>query len=172
VDYCVTGLEVFLVIHPPFQPEQVVVVYATTNSYTGIYQASSGANGVAAEAETVYLRGASTPDGHLMVDNNGVVSALSSTPIRSVGRHTITAVEEASALYRIVSNTEDTITLETADDLAAVVGQELVGVHTFDNITVTGGASLTFKQDNVLLTPDGTYVLSTGGTITTDVGSD
>ncbi|ODS22433.1 hypothetical protein AB835_14200 [Candidatus Endobugula sertula] len=183
-----------------------ISVYATTNSYTGSYQTSSGEHGIAAGAGTVYLQDASTPDGHLMIDNHGVASS-GSTPIRSVGRHMISAVEQGegdqwiitaanatwkptdsvygwgidvdldasedgSAHYRIVSNTEDTITLETTDDLSGIEGQTLSGVHTFDQISVLRGAVATFGQDKVLINTGGTYTIDGNASIITGLGSD
>jgi hypothetical protein len=61
------------------------------------------------------------------------------------------ASETASPLYRIVSNTANTITLNTSDNLAGVVGRELIGVQTFDRLTVTRGASVDFGGDRVIV---------------------
>ncbi|MEM7358134.1 MAG: hypothetical protein AAF431_03440, partial [Pseudomonadota bacterium] len=59
------------------------------------------------------------------------------------------ASEDASALYRIEVNTGNSITLNTNDDLSAVVGNELVGVHTFETVIEQNGASLGFGGDDV-----------------------
>jgi hypothetical protein len=61
------------------------------------------------------------------------------------------ASETSSPLYRIVSNTANTITINTSDNLAGVVGQELIGVQTFDRLTVTRGASIDFGGDRVVI---------------------
>jgi hypothetical protein len=61
------------------------------------------------------------------------------------------ASETASPLYRVVSNTANTVTINTSDNLAGVVGQELIGVHTFDRLTVTRGASVDFGGDRVIV---------------------
>ena len=62
--------------------------------------------------------------------------------------------DETSEHYTIISNSTDTITLVTTDDLSGVIGQELVGVHWFSGISVLGGSSATFGDDNVLLHPN------------------
>jgi hypothetical protein len=54
-------------------------------------------------------------------------------------------------LYRVVSNTANTITVFTDDDLSSIAGQELIGVHTFQTLTVTAGASVTFGTDRVIV---------------------
>ncbi len=61
------------------------------------------------------------------------------------------ATEESSSLYRIVSNTQNEITINTTDDLSGVVGRSLVGVHTFDSIRLSGGAKVSFGIDKIRL---------------------
>ena len=61
------------------------------------------------------------------------------------------ASETNSPLYRIVSNSANTVTINTSDNLAGVVGRELIGVQTFDRLTVTRGASVDFGGDRVIV---------------------
>jgi len=60
------------------------------------------------------------------------------------------ASEELSAHYQIVSNTENTLTVMAADDLTGVVGNDLLGVHTFETYTQSGGASASFSGDRLI----------------------
>ncbi len=60
------------------------------------------------------------------------------------------ASEELSIHYTIISNTENTLTIMTMDDLTAVPGSDLLGVHTFETFTETGGASSSFSGDRVI----------------------
>jgi hypothetical protein len=62
------------------------------------------------------------------------------------------ASETASPLYRIASNTANTITINTSDNLAGVVGLNLVGVQTFESVRVTGGADVDFGEDRLVIT--------------------
>jgi len=173
-----------------------ISVYTPVNTYTGLWQAGAGEVGGTSYTEEGRTSGAGTaywqdPDesyGHLIVDNQGRVGLEGSTPIRSVGRHAITGVDELEPgvwrievdgfpwkatnaaydwgidglsvdldgdgllpLYVIKENTTNTITLETVDDLSAVLGNELVGVHTFETIQVLGGASVDFGEDRVVI---------------------
>jgi hypothetical protein len=61
------------------------------------------------------------------------------------------ATETASPHYRIVSNSANTITVNTSDNLAGIVGQELVGVQTFLQLSVTRGAAVDFGADRVVI---------------------
>ena len=66
------------------------------------------------------------------------------------------ATDVTGALYEIISNTTNSITLKTADDLLSSVslGNELVGVHHFESLTVRGNASPDFGGDRVILVND------------------
>ena len=83
------------------------------------------------------------------------------------------ASETLSAHYVIQSNTTNSITLTTADDLSQYIGKELVGVHTFQTINVTGGAKVTFGSDQIIitesngLTVDASSALTAGATTVT-----
>ena len=59
------------------------------------------------------------------------------------------AQDDASPLYTIESNDPWRLVIATPDDLSGVVGNELVGVHRFDQLRVTGGASVNFGGDRV-----------------------
>ncbi|HEX6397418.1 MAG TPA: Ig-like domain-containing protein, partial [Steroidobacteraceae bacterium] len=61
------------------------------------------------------------------------------------------ATETGSPLYRIVSNTANTLTINTSDNLAGVVGQTLLGVHTFETVRVSGGADVDFGEDRLVI---------------------
>ena len=56
---------------------------------------------------------------------------------------------ESSPAYPIVSNTGDSLVVESSEELSNYVGKELVGVHFLDQLTVQGGASLSFGDDQV-----------------------
>ena len=58
---------------------------------------------------------------------------------------------DESTLYQIASNTEDSIVIQTADDLSGYNGSTLVGIHRFNTISVSGGASVDFGGDRVLI---------------------
>ena len=49
--------------------------------------------------------------------------------------------------YRIKSNTQNTITIVSDDDLSIYKNQNLVGIHTFKTLTVGGTASVDFGKD-------------------------
>ncbi|MDX1407159.1 MAG: Ig-like domain-containing protein, partial [Saprospiraceae bacterium] len=61
------------------------------------------------------------------------------------------ASETNSAHYTIESNTANTLTINTNDDLAGVIGNQLAGVHRFETIRVLGGAYVTAWGDRVLV---------------------
>ena len=54
-------------------------------------------------------------------------------------------------LYRIAENDEYSFVLETEDDLSGYVGKELIGVHEFDVLRITNGASADFGEDRVIV---------------------
>ena len=62
------------------------------------------------------------------------------------------AADEASPLYRIVSNTGHAVVVQSSDDLSVYADSELQGVHRFSALQVTGGASVSFGEDRVHLT--------------------
>jgi hypothetical protein len=57
----------------------------------------------------------------------------------------------ASPHYRISSNSDESLIIDTADDLSSAVGKELVGIHNFETLNVTGGAQLDFGDDQVII---------------------
>ncbi len=64
------------------------------------------------------------------------------------------ASDDLSSLYVIESNTQNALVIRTNDDLSGVLGNELVGVHTFGAVSTLGGASIDFGDDKVIeLTP-------------------
>ncbi len=187
-----------------------ISVYTDEDLFTGAYHAYSGSSGAASGAGTAYLHNSSESYGHLYVDNNGRTANNGSTPIRSVGRHIITGVdeveagvwrievggtpwrvtdpnydwgiygidvdldasEEASLHYTVISNTTNTITLQTTDDLSGVLGNELVGVHTLETLTVSGASSVTFGYDKLLINNLVDSFVEPGSSLTTGSGSD
>ena len=67
--------------------------------------------------------------------------------------------DDANApLYTVVSNTTNRLRIETQDDLGAYIGTDLIGVHTFNTVHVTGGASVTFGSDRVVLNGTGSVM--------------
>ena len=53
--------------------------------------------------------------------------------------------------YRVLSNTEETLIVESAVDLSTVVGNELIGVQTFETLSATNGANVDFGGDRVII---------------------
>lgn len=169
-----------------------ISLYASDRSgFTGSYQARSGTGELVdggGGAGTVYIKDATQLNGHLIVDNGGRTSPVDGTPIRSVGRHTITnidhfgagqwriqadgaqwkpsdvelgwgindimvdldASEELGKHYKVESNTVDSIVIHTTDDLFGFLNKELVGVHTFETLSISGSAEVSFGEDRVV----------------------
>nr|WP_246395155.1 PA14 domain-containing protein [Microbulbifer rhizosphaerae] len=174
-----------------------ISVYTDTDSFSGKFRVSGGSSGAVSGAGTAYVQQFAEDYGHLIVDNADRQAAVGSTPVRTVGRHTINAVEliaegqwriqvagepwrpsdsqrgwgldgiavdlsadeTVSHHYLVESNTENTLTILTDDDLSGMAGQELVGVHTFETVTVTGGASVDFGEDRLVIrNPADSYI--------------
>jgi hypothetical protein len=55
--------------------------------------------------------------------------------------------DNASPYYTIESNDVWSLIINTPDDLSDIVGNELIGVHRFQSVQFTGGASLDFGDD-------------------------
>ena len=167
-----------------------ISVYVMDRSgFTGSMEARTGTQGDVGGAGTVYIKETNETYGHLIADNGGRIASPGSTPVRTVGRHTITgatqveagvweltvsgtpwratdqalgwgidgievdldASEDVSPLYVIESNTESTIRIRTNDDLSATVSSEMSGVHTFESLSESNGASLSFGDDKVVV---------------------
>ena len=92
------------------------------------------------------------------------------------------ASTEDGPLYRIVDNGADWIVIAieagqaTPGEMGVIAGNQLVGVHVFETLTVTNGAQLSSGEDRVVLnqnlpfTVSGTSVITSGtGTIEGDV---
>ena len=104
--------------------------------------------------------GRHTITGALLVDENEWQIQIADTPWRVMDAGydwgidgidvDLDASEELSPHYPVVSNTADTLTIITADDLSGVVGSELVGVHTFETMSIMNGASVDFGDDRVV----------------------
>jgi len=62
-------------------------------------------------------------------------------------------------LYEIISNTDNSIDVQTTDDLSIYVSKNLVGVHSLNSLVVQGGASVDFGSDRVLVTEENGYVV-------------
>jgi hypothetical protein len=61
------------------------------------------------------------------------------------------ADDATSPHYRISSSSDESLIIDTADDLSDAVGKELLGVHTFETLNVTGGAQVDFGDDRVIV---------------------
>ena len=157
--------------------------------YTGSYIARSGSYYKIAGAGTVYMKSDTEEYGHLIVNNGGYESLEGSTPIRNVGLHLITDVQQVdhgvwhisvdgtpwrstdtrldwgvqnievdldasenlSALYRIESNTENGLIIHSLDDLSDVLGNQLMGVHTFTTLNISAGAKVSAGSDKIII---------------------
>jgi hypothetical protein len=79
------------------------------------------------------------------------------------------ASEFVSKQYTIASNTTNTITINTTDNLAALnlVNKQLVGVHRFRKLSVTNGASVNFGDDRIIVDDANNFTIDS----TSKVGS-
>ncbi|HEX6927951.1 MAG TPA: LamG domain-containing protein, partial [Gammaproteobacteria bacterium] len=75
------------------------------------------------------------------------------------------AANVTGPLYRIVSNTVNTITVHTTDDLTGMAGRELIGVHTFATLQVLGRADVDFGGDRVIVNDLDNSRVSAGSTL-------
>ncbi|MCP3668907.1 MAG: hypothetical protein GY814_00410, partial [Gammaproteobacteria bacterium] len=84
------------------------------------------------------------------------------------------ASEEASPHYTVVANTANVLTLYTDDNLLPLVGNELVGVQTFQTLNILNGASLDLGNDRLVILDTVNSYISTnaqivGSSLTEDV---
>lgn len=191
-----------------------VAVYANNRSgFTGSVHSSSAVSVApfpVSGAGTSFIQDVGHPYGHLYVDNSNQVVSTSATntlagrtPLRSVGRRTITGVyqfspgvwkvevgnapwkvtnlvddwgvdgllvdldakELNSPLYKIVSNTTGTLTINTNDNLYNLVGNELIGVQVFETLHVTRGAALDVGDDRLVILDKANSDVSANATI-------
>ena len=77
----------------------------------------------------------------------------------------------ASPVYTIDSNTESSLIILTSDDLSGYVGKELQGVKTFNTLHVTGGASVDFGEDQIIVTDLADSVIDSTSSVTADSSS-
>lgn len=138
---------------------------------------------------TLFMQDTANAFGSLFIDNENVgldISRYGLTPIESVGRHTITNVndlgggqwqltistsawtasdqydrgvqglkvdldasDEIGTLYTIESNTSNSLTITTPDNLSGIVGQELIGVHQFEALVIKDGSVVDFGGDRI-----------------------
>jgi len=54
-------------------------------------------------------------------------------------------------LYKILSNSQTSFVIESFDDLSTTIGNELIGIHRFETITIEGGVNLNFGEDRVIV---------------------
>jgi hypothetical protein len=83
------------------------------------------------------------------------------------------ADDATSPHYRISSNGDESLIIETADDLseADLVGKELLGVHTFETLNVTGGAQVDFGDDRVIVNDLTNSTIDSDSSVTADADS-
>jgi hypothetical protein len=63
----------------------------------------------------------------------------------------LNAFVQQAPLYTVLSNTANSLLLSSTDDLATMVGNDLIGVHTFETLTLAAGSSLNFGDDRVVV---------------------
>jgi len=85
---------------------RISVIVAGIDNFSGSYRAASGINTSSiGGAGTVYLQTPAFPVGNLIVDNLGKITADGSTPLRHMGRHTISnAVRNGNSLTLTVAD--------------------------------------------------------------------
>ena len=72
---------------------------------------------------------------------------------------TLDAENESSPLFTIISNDVNSLVVQSSADLNANVGKQLRGVHEFDELQITGGASVSFGDDRVHVQNMETFVV-------------
>lgn len=85
---------------------RISVQVATTDSFTttGTYSANSNVYITSVGgAGTVYINSPDYPAGYLKIDNNSNNSLANSTPVRSVGRHTIISATRSDATHVVLT---------------------------------------------------------------------
>ncbi len=75
------------------------------------------------------------------------------------------ASELASPLYLIESNTENALLIRTNTDLSGLAGNELIGEHLFNTLTVTGSAGISFGEDRVTVIDLGSSFIAPGSSV-------
>ena len=75
------------------------------------------------------------------------------------------ATQLAGARYQILSNTENALIIQSTDDLSTVVGKQLVGLHPFQSVTITGGAWLDLGEDRIIVLETNNSSIDAGSTI-------
>ncbi|MCG8433819.1 MAG: hypothetical protein MJA83_07310, partial [Gammaproteobacteria bacterium] len=68
--------------------------------------------------------------------------------------------------YRIISNTDSSLIVETPNNLAGIAGNQLVGVHIFDTIRIENGARVDFGSDRVIVLDTANSVIDASSTFT------
>jgi hypothetical protein len=74
-------------------------------------------------------------------------------------------------VYRIVENGENSVVIDTPDDLSGYVGKALLGIHQFDQLSVRGGAHVDAGVDRVIVRDVGTSLIDGTSTVTAGPGS-
>lgn len=189
------------------------------DKFVGVLDAGGGsynnsATSKVAGAGTIYFGGEEfqyDDQVHLTVDNAGRMAASGSTPIRTVGRYSVSNAEPSGAnawivytetshwkqydqdllgwgivgeyidldpattegpYFRIIDNGTDNFTIEDPDGVISgvndLIGQEFIGVHRFHTLNVTGGASVDFGADRVIVTDTASSQWDSTSEITAD----
>ena len=74
----------------------------------------------------------------------------------------LNADDEISEIYTVDANDGYRLFIETADDLSGVVGNNLVGVHRLEGLTVDGNAQADFGGDRVEVTDFSEFAVTSG----------
>jgi hypothetical protein len=89
------------------------------------------------------------------VDNNMIAGDFNTTPARSVGEYLITGAKIIEDTNKwIITNKERALSVQgikTTDDLTVFIDKNLVGVHSFETITITGDAYVDFGTGHVII---------------------
>lgn len=73
--------------------------------------------------------------------------------------------------YRIVEIGENSVVIDTPDDLSGYLGKALLGLHQFDRLSVRRGAKVDFGVDRVIVRELGNSLIDGTSTVTAGPGS-
>ena len=72
--------------------------------------------------------------------------------------------------YTIIENSDESLVIETDDDLSTVVNNQLIGVHIFERLNVTGGAQVDFGDDKVIVNDIANSSIDASSSVSADCG--
>ena len=129
---------------------RVSILADDRSGFSGVIEASqSGANGSnEGAAGTVYIEDALSTAGHLVVDNKNNTSATGSyTPIKSVGRHTITAATDLGGNQWAIAIGAGGVDSSIYEHLSGGIVNNGPGSVTYHNFTLTEARTISLRTE-------------------------